>query len=377
VLLFNARLIGLSIAGLAVSGIALAQEGKNVTTGAETAKLGGEFRSELIYSDNGLMKKKGSDPEATTGIGVSAVNIKLDGKVNPATDYSFRFNLLGTGVLGPVEIAYGKHWFTNSIGFSIGRQTVLQGGFDNIDGGYKSHATGIYADNMSFNPNEDMIALHLKVAGEITLQIVNDRYVDGPGRMGAANWNTGRHQTFVAGWRGNFGTVTPMLNIGSYDNNKSRWMDLGIKTSMAGLDASLDIYQNTFTNKVTVGKKNEEPQDVATSITLNLAYNIAKTATPFLYFSTYDAKQADDSKLGLKDRKTNSYATDADGNLTGGMNWDDNGVVWAIGTDLHMMGNGWSPFFALVNRSGKWEDSAGKEETKSEMMIKLGAHAEI
>jgi len=59
------------------------------------------------------------------------------------------------------------------------------------------------------------------------------------------------------------------------------------------------------------------------------------------------------------------------------MNWDDNGVVWAVGADLHMMGNGWSPFVAIVNQSGKWADADGKEETKSQMTVKIGAHAEI
>ncbi len=369
-LLFNARLIGLSIAGLAVSGLALAQEGKNVTTGADAAKLGGEFRSELTYSDNGLMKATGVEPDATTRIGVSTVNIKLDGKVNSKTDYQFRFNLLGTGALGPVEIAYGKHWFSNMIGFSIGRQKVIQGGFDNIEGNYRAHAVGVYASNMPFYEFEDMIGLHVKLAGDLTVQILNDRQVGAPGREGMAAWNETAHQTYAIGWTGAFGPVSPMINIGSYDNNKSRWMDIGVKTSMNGLAASLDIYQNTWTKKVVTGTKAEGKADVATAMTLNLGYTIPGTATPFLYFSTYDNKQEG------TDSKVNS-TTAATATSAGSMNWDDNGVVWAVGTDLHMMGNGWSPFVAIVNRSGKWADAAGKEESKSEMMIKLGAHAEI
>ncbi len=369
-LLFNARLIGLSIAGLAVSGLALAQEGKTVTTGAESAKLGGEFRSELVYSDNGLMKQTGVTPEASTRIGVSTVNIKLDGKVNSKTDYQFRFNLLNPGARGPVDIAYGKHWFSNTIGFSIGRQKVIQGGFDNIEGGYRAHAVGIYASNLPFYEYEDMIGLHVKLAGDLTVQILNDRMIGEAGREGSAQWNNTAHQTFAIGWTGAFGPLSPMVNIGSYDNNKSRWMDLGVKTSMNGLAASLDIYQNTWTNKVVAAGKAEGKADVATAITLNLGYTIPGTATPFLYFSTYDNKQeGTDSKVNM--------TTAATATAPASMGWNDNGMVWAIGSDLHMMGNGWSPFVALVNRSGKWADAAGKEETKSEMMLKIGAHAEI
>jgi hypothetical protein len=375
VLLFNARLIGLSIAGLAVSGVALAQEA-NVSTGATSAKLGGEFRSELTYTDNGLMKMKGGDdPDSSTWIGVSAANVTLDGKINADTEYAFRFNLLNPRPTaddpgkGPLDYGWGKHWFNKMMGFSIGRQKILQGGWDNIEGGYRKHAVGVYASNLVFNEYEDVIGVHLNVAGSVTLQLANDRMVDADdkmGRVGNAAWNTTKHPTWILGWAGNFGPIAPMFNIGSYDNNKSRWIDLGVKTDMNGLNASLDIYQNTFTMKVADGKDNKEPQNVATAVTLNVGYTIKGTATPWLYFSTYDNKQADDSKLGLKDSKVNSAGE-----------WDDNGQVWGVGADLHMMGKGWSPFVAIIGRSGKWDDGAGKEETKSDMTVKIGALGEI
>lgn len=372
-LLFNARLLGFSIAGLAISGVALAQEA-NVSTGAASAKLGGEFRSELTYTDNGMKKTTGGDdPDSSTTMGVSTANVTLDGKINSDTEYAFRFNLLDPGPTngGPLNYGYGKHWFNKMMGFSIGRQKVLQGGWDNIDGSFKTHARGVYADNLVFNEYEDMIGIHLNVAGSLTLQLANDRMVGAPGRRGSAMWNKTSHPTWILGWAGSFGPIAPIVNIGSYDNNKSRWVDLGIKTDMSGLMASLDIYQNTMTMKVASGTKVEEPQNVATSVALNVKYMIKGTATPFLYFSTYDNKQADDSKLGLKDSKVNT--TNADGS----MDWDDNGVVWGVGTDLHMMGKGWSPFVAIVGRSGKWADAAGKEETKSDMTIKIGALGDI
>lgn len=379
-LLFNARLLGFSIAGLAMSGVALAQEA-NVSTSAASAKLGGEFRSELTYTDNGMKKMKGGDdPDSSTTIGVAAANVTLDGKVNSDTEYAFRFNLYNpvptaaNPYNGPLAYGYGKHWFNKMMGFSIGRQKVLQGGWDNIDGSFRTHATGIYDQNLVFQEYEDMIGLHLNVAGTMTLQLANDRIAGAPGRYGNANWNQSSHPTWILGWQGSFGPIAPIVNIGSYDNNKSRWIDLGVKTDMNGLMASLDIYQNTMTRKVadpTDAKKNEEPQNVATSVTLNVKFMIKGTATPFLYFSTYDNKQADDSKLGLKDSKVNT--TNADGSMA----WNDNGVVWGVGTDLHMMGKGWSPFVAIVGRSGKWDDGAGKEETKSDMTVKIGALAEI
>lgn len=370
-LLSNARLIGLSVAGFAfVAGTGQAQE-VNVTTGSTSAKLGGEFRGELIYDDHGLMKTKGNDPEATTDIAVTAANVTLDGKINPDTDFAFEFNLLGNAQ--PLTYGYGSHWFNKMMGFSIGRQKVLQGGFDNINGDFDSHVVGAYASNLVYSEYADMIGFHVKAGGDITVQILDDVQGD---------WNTKQKQTFVLGWTGNFGPIMPMVNIGSYDNNKSNWFDIGVKTSMNGLTASLDIYMNNSTAKATDPadpKKNKELQDTASAYTLNVAYEIKGTATPWFYFSTYDTKEATDSKIAgrAEERKVNSMTTDANGNTT--YSWDDNGMTWGLGANLHMMGKGWSPFVAIIGQSGKWADPADatKEETKSNMMIKLGALGEI
>jgi hypothetical protein len=354
-----------------VAGTGQAQE-VNVTTGSTSAKLGGEFRGELIYDDNGLMKTKGNDPDATTDIQVTAANVTLDGKINPDTDYSFEFNLLGNGK--PLTYGYGTHWFSKTIGFSIGRQKVLQGGFDNIDGDYDGHVIGAYASNLVFSEFADMIGFHVKAGGDITVQILDDVQGD---------WNTKAKQTFVLGWRGEFGPIMPMVNIGSYDNNKSNWFDIGVKTKMNALTASLDIYMNSMSNKYADpadAKKNKDIKDTASAYTLKVAYEIKGTATPWFYFSTYDTKEGTDSNIAARkeERKVNSMTTDASTGATT-YNWDDNGMTWGLGANLHMMGKGWSPFIAILSHSGKWADPADatKEETKSNMMIKLGALGEI
>ena len=86
-LLSNARLIGLSIAGFAIVAVHGQAQESNVTTGSTSAKISGEFKGELTYDDHGLMKTKGNDPEATTDIAVTAANVGLDGKINSDTDY--------------------------------------------------------------------------------------------------------------------------------------------------------------------------------------------------------------------------------------------------------------------------------------------------
>lgn len=370
-LLSNARLFGMTVAGFVCVAAQGQAQDNNVTTGANSAKFGGEFRGEWIYDDHGLEKTKGNDPSATSDIAVKAANIKLGGKINPNTEYMFKFSLLGTGL----SEGYGRHWLNNMIGFSIGRQKVLQGGFDYVESNYTKHVVGAYASNLVFSEFSDMIALHVKAGGDLTLQIVDDVVGD---------WNTKEKQTWILGWTGAFGPISPMVNIGSYDNNKSMYFDVGVKTAMNGLTASLDIHMNQGTAKEpdVDPKKNKELKDTATAYTLNLAYEVKGTMTPWAYFSVYDRKEATDSKIArrAKETKTNTAATyDAAGNMTSPAQWDDNGTTWGVGANFHMMGQGWSPFVAIIGQSGKWEDPADatKEETKSNMMIKIGALGEI
>lgn len=362
-----ARLSGATLVSMAFAHTAAAQDA-NVSTGAASAKLGGEFRAELNYDDHGFEKVDGGPtPDATTTIQLQRVALKLHGNINSNTEYGFRFNLLNP-VGGPVDYGYGTHWFSKTVGFSIGRMKVLQGGWDTWLGDYTAHAGGVYFDNLAFSEFEDMIALNLKVAGDVRLQLLNDKVV---GTDADAQWNKTAHPTWVVGWMGEFGPIKPLVNIGSYDNNKSRWIDVGVATTMAGLNASLDIYSKNQVDKGTdTAGKTKEFANEGMGLTLNLAYEIKGTATPFLYFSSWDNKQAEDSATGRKDSKVNT--TNADGSFE----WDDNGQTIAVGSNFHMMGKGWTPYAAIVSQSGKFMEGT-EEKTKSNMWVKLGVLGEI
>lgn len=365
---------GVSLVGAALASSASAQDA-NVTTGSKSAKLGGEFRSELTYDDHGLQKTDGFKPDKTTTIAVQAVNVKLSGWVNNDTEYGFRFNLLSPAK-GVVEYGYGTHWFSKMVGFSFGRMRVHQGGWDNMDGSYRTHVTGVYGDNLAYRSFDDMIALHVMAGGKVTLQILNDVTTATGG-----SWNKSAHPTWVLGWMGEFGPIKPLFDIGSYDNNKSRWIDVGIKTEMNGLFATLDFYNLSAVDKaVDTSGKAKEATDVATSITLNVGYEVKGSVTPWLYFSTFENKQADDDKLvpARKDSKVNSASTDPATGVTS-YGWEDNGVVYGVGVDIHSMGKGWTPYVALTSRSGKFPKATDptKEETKSEMQVKIGVLGEI
>lgn len=376
-LLKLSRIFGVSIAGLALANVAWGAEGANVTTDASSMKVGGEFRSELIYDDHGLEKATGFTPDKTTTIQVSNANIKMSGNVNKDTEYAFRFNLLNPSTT-PLDYGYGTHWFSKMVGFSMGKMRVMQGGYDHMDRNYRSHTTAVVDGSLAMADYAPMIELGLKVAGDVKFQLINDVTTATRGE-----WNKTAHPTWVLGWMGSFGGIAPMVDIGSFDNNKSRWFDLGIKTSMAGLNATLDYYNQALAHKgEDKDGKAKAVTDTLTSIALNVSYEVKGMMTPWLHFSTFDNKQADDKDSGSEDLKTNGPTTkDASGKVS--YDWSDNGQVIGVGADFAMMGKGWTPFVALVSTSGKFDKNNGatgttpKEESKSNTQIKLGVLGEI
>lgn len=387
-LLKFARTLGVSVAGMALASSAFGADEVNVTTGAISAKLGGEFRSELTYDNHGLDKAEGNDPDATSMISVQAANIKLHGKINNETDFGFRFNLLGNGA--PLDYGYGTHWYGKTVGVSFGKMKVLQGGWDNADGSYATHTYTAYATGMVFSEYKPMIAVNAKVAGDITLQLFDDvTTADG------GEWNKTKHPTWALGWAGSFGPIMPLVNLGSYDNNKSRWIDVGVKTSMNGLAASLDFFNRNHVHKYpdpSDAEKNKEVADVGTGIALNVAYELKGTATPWFHFSTWDVKQGSDDDLGLEDGKTNAECSMVEGDgaaecaamaamVPGGDGnhlFNDNASSWGIGANINMLKN-WTPYLAIVSRGGKFvkAGTADEEESKSQMWVRLGVLGEI
>jgi hypothetical protein len=339
-----------------------------------------------MQTNNGLQKADGVTPSSDSWLQTQEANLSLSGKINTNTDYKVRFSLLNAELkLPPLLEAYGTQHM-GMFSWTIGRQQVMQGGWDNWNDTSGQHAMGVYTNGWAFDKFADALTFNFNVAGQVSLQLVNDVTKDDAMHMGY--WNKNAHPTYIVGWNGNFGPISPLLHIGTYDNQKSKWFDLGIKTSMSGLNAYLDFTQNTMSHAVADGDKMKSKEDVATAITLYAAYNVKKTVMPWLYYSSYDVKQYEDKTSGAEDMKGNSMASAAaemDAWTKAGANWDssryfmDNGSVFGIGADLTSFGDNWAPYLAIVQRSGKFLDPADstKTDTKSEMMIKLGAYGTI
>ena len=375
---FRSR-IAVAFMGLALADVAKAED-VAVLTGANSARLGGEFKAEFVNDNQGLYKHSGYSPGQVAAFQVTNAYLLLSGYISPDTEYGFRFNLLSAGS-SPLEFGSGTHWFTKSFGFSVGKERILQGGWHHLNQGYRTHADGLYARNLAFSDYAAAWGLHLKFQGIVTLQLVNDVVQDPNDVLDTAvanRWNKDQHPAWILAWLGDFGLVKPLLIFGSYDNNRSRYVDVGLRTGLNGFNATLDYHNDRVSYRIPLGSEasrvDQKETDVKTSYTVNLSYELRNLVTPWVFYSYYDRKQASDPVAALSDRSFN--LSKEVGSIPGGVGytWDDNGTVWGLGVDVNVIGKNWNPFIAYTSTSGKFlkDPSATEGEMRSNALVKVG-----
>jgi hypothetical protein len=136
-----------------------------------------------------------------------------------------------------------------------------------------------------------------------------------------------------------------------------------VKGSFAETSFRADLIQHRVNKKGEANGVTTEMQNVATTATVKVAYALKDMVTPSIYYSAYNMK--DD----VKDVTYNKY--DAEKKE---YKWNDQGSTYALAVDVTALGKGWTPFFAYVGNSGKWQDprDATIENSKSESMLKIG-----
>ena len=395
------RIAGAGIAGVALAQSAMAQEGtgtSKIETDADSVKIGAALRAEYQYKDDGLKKVAGSDdPAGLQDIGLSAAYLSLSGKVNPKTEFALRANLLPALKLDPsmsligddmsYEVAgtsdvlnygYLSHWFTDVVGVSFGKMKVLQGGWANyLDNGYgrEAHIQGPLTSALVYPKFKGLFAVHVKAAGQLTLQVFDDIYKGGNEGNTEALYNANSHPTVAVGWVGKFGGVEPLVNVGSFDNNKSYWLDLGVRANLAGVDATFD-YNRIANVAPTVGTDGatEDAETVKAGFTVSAAYTVPGVVTPFLYFSSLDRDEpGNDVDVNTTETTEGSRSV----SLT--VDLDDNAFTYGGGVDVLSLGENYTPFLAVIGRTGKFQkalDTTGTEE-RSDLTVKVGVYGSI
>jgi hypothetical protein len=326
-----------------------------VNFGGEELKLGVEYHAEFSYKDNGLMEAdKGDEQTKTTNIGLSEANLTLVGKLSK--DVTLDMNWSAARASG--------NWFLvdyqamDALMVRVGQDAANIGGWENENDLYDIFAKSIY--NTNFRPwgasGFIEVQYDLGSAGKVGLQFLND--VVGDAASLRFN-NASKQPTGILEYRGNFGMVSPLVQVGTYDANHSMVYSLGVNLKVADLDAYIDYTADNMALRETLGSS-KEVITAHTSLVADLRYTLNQVQY-FLKYSMYDQKQEP------TDIKVNAKAGE----------FSDNGSRWAVGARCNWV-TAYNPYLALQSSSGKWTNPKdSKEKSYSEMDILFGVMGKI
>lgn len=347
----------------------------------DSMDIGAQYKVELIYHDHGLQKEGDEEQEPTSRLETSAANMFISGKVNKNTKFYFRTRLIDseqeklTQKESLVE-GYVVQEISKSFHLALGKMRVRQGGFDNWNHDFHSHVQGHYVYSLPFEKFEQAVELRFHSFGDLVLQVLNDITKDNGGQ-----WNENSHPTYIMGWRGQFGNIVPGLNIGAWDNQKSYFVDFGIDSRTGRFRLVLDYSYFSFANK---GYENGDAKlmaDVATSATLSLKYTVPNTISGFIYYSGFEKRQNQEFHgEDLEVNNTSDKLKTPHGEVTVVERslWDDNGKIFAVGSEVEIFDHGFIPYWVIQQSSGDFLDENQTDKvTKTEVRIKIGVWGEI
>jgi hypothetical protein len=198
----------------------------------------------------------------------------------------------------------------------------------------------------------------------LNLQLVNDTSKDTNDHLGSK-----KQPAWILEYTKAFGPVTPLIQYGSYDLNKSYYLAAGLAYN----DSGLDVFFDYIMDKRALAT-DQEKQNTHTNIVLDLAYT-AGDFKPFVKFAKYDVKQEG------TDSKVNTPATtpveESDTLVGVASNYNDNATSYAVGTKFLGVSPSFIPFLAINSTSGKFMSTAGKEQTRTDMTIRAGVYGQF
>lgn len=345
-------LVGMGATGLLASGVALADNHDH------GHKVNFEFRGALTSADNGW---SGDDAEGSLGLGAERAKINFSGDLDKGVSYRFRLNVasdmyphtVSTDDDGAVTgVSHGAHmveygYLKADLGMFkvlVGKSKVKQGGWD-----IRNNGTWVLNSNLrdphtvgalGFESYASMTSLHFDVAGELSVQLLNDTDADGKAGL-----------TYNLEWLGNaMGGITPLFQYGAYQGGDNTHMDIGANYKAGAISVAFDYYTHTVKDTST-----------ATNISVGAEYGMG-AYTPFFH---YDAFNVEEEVEG------DAEAPDFNNLLLGGLT-HDNVTRMTIGTWVNRWGDHFRPFVAVYMNSAKFGTSAEDAEDRSSQDIKIG-----
>jgi hypothetical protein len=344
-----------------------------VTTGAATTKLGLEYNLTLSRADHGLEKESADDkPKPTTDIALRSLKLKLTGAFNDKAEYKVSVDFANAAE--PIEYAKATAWLAKSFGISAGKETVNQGGFEQKNSAYDTVILSPY--NSALTPlaiSAGVLELNLKVAGMITLQVVQDKPVPQRDTTGIVADDRPAQPAVTLEWLGDIKAIHPLVQLGSYDSGRSKFFDVGMGLTLSSFKLFGDVLYDMRGGKypdLTSTKGEKKALDTTYRlIAFEAALELKKVHELFLRATSFEVDQPEDSTTGLENRGYNS-APD---------NLDDDALTVALGFRFGLVQRYFRPFVAVTDQMARFKQATDPSatETRSELALQVGVTGEM
>lgn len=341
------------------------------------------YRWELDQSDHGFVKTDSNTPTRTTSTQINLLKLGLKGKVADNFEYYVRYDFVKPSK-GKDGLDYAKvtWWATPSLGLTFGKDRVNQAGWDPKEGSVFRLTASPYVDlagkstGQPFASEAPVFSAQYKLGdpGVITIQLTDDVVKSSAaGVTSRAQFNKENIQpatTFE--YQSQFGAIAPLLQVGSYDINHSKFYVVGLKADVAEVHTFVDYVIDNKSVQITADEKD---MTVITSATWHIDYNVSQVARPFLKVISYNVKDAKTDvkgNVGFDPTKKTESAFES-GAIT------DNALVFTIGSWLLPVGDKFRPYLAYTSKTSNFLKGSSVEETegKTEGHIRFGVAGEF
>lgn len=334
-----------------------------------TKSLYFQYNTNFAHRNHGLEKTPGTPTPTATTQSENLMYLGFNGMLDQKTQFAAYISLIADNFNDAVEVANATYTYSDRLSFSVGKNYLIQGGFDNQNWVFETIALSPYTENFMPLPTSG-ITMEAKgnhpLFGTLTLQLTDDvQETKDQSGICTANCNyynkKQKQPLLLTQWYGTYGLVMPMVQFVPYDGmNHSRELvfSLGIMLD----PATVTIDQVVDTRKEFINGKDNT--DTYKSTALDVTVN-AGTFRPFLKYTLFDKQQGDQ---------------DHRGNLTADT-LDDNGAVSLVGCRYTGFGEGLKPFVGLRATGAKilddQNDVAGKSRSTQSLDILFGASGTI
>lgn len=331
-----------------------------------------QFQSSMNSSDHGLRRGSDQDPPRTNQFLLNL--LRLGAKFSGVrTEARIELDLNRTANSSIVHRAILENKLSRIVSLRIGQDELLLGGWEQKEPPADRLALSTYLSRRGLKSGAPLpetapaalVGFNLGDSGDVLIQVTDDVNRGKDSQIASFNGNASQ-PAILAQYMPVTGPVLPLVQVGSYDINHSKHLQIGVKADLGRLhafaDYLLDLRETTVDGLRTVQRIN--------SVVFFASYEFKNAVKPFIKFDAFESR-SEGSTL-----PPNNNALTCESNCYG-----NQGHQATVGTWFAIPSPYVSPFVSYTQRSGRflkqWTDDTAPDSYNRESIAQIGLSGKL